>query len=101
MNAGGKWGDGFKWLPQNGTGAASSSASSSGGGGGGGGSFIDYPAVEVPPSTVPRPVLEGVSLLLPDADDPRALHHQRKLRVTTEWILPDETVWDKPPYASL
>lgn len=85
-----------------GVGAAAVGGSDGGGGGdgnsGGGGHFVHYPAAEVPPSRVPRPAVEGVSLLLPDADDTRALHHQRQIRVTTERILPDGTLWDKPPY---
>lgn len=66
--------------------------------GGGDGYYVDHPAAEVPSATAPRPPVEGVSLVLPAIDDPRALHHQRKLRISTEWILPDQTVWDKPPY---
>ena len=83
----------------NGVGAPEAQTSVGGDGSAGGGYFVDHPAAEIPSAVVPRPAVEGVSLLLPDHDDPRALHHQVQIRISTEWILPDQTVWDKPPYA--
>ena len=58
------------------------------------GSMLLQLKYDEPPSNF---VLNFNSRLYP-ADDPRALQHQRALRITTEWIVPDRTVFDTPPY---